>query len=75
MATDLDLSRFVVAKPLDHAACWVGVWWGAWKARSWAALVPRVNPRCYAWFELRADWRRMHYMKRPPEISATVPVM
>jgi hypothetical protein len=39
---DLDPVRFAAARRLDDLAYGAGVWWGAWRARSAAALLPVI---------------------------------
>ncbi|WP_222851078.1 mycofactocin biosynthesis glycosyltransferase MftF [Phytoactinopolyspora mesophila] len=41
----LDPLRFAAARRLDDLAYGAGVWWGAWRARSAAALLPVVTRR------------------------------
>ncbi|GAA4415907.1 mycofactocin biosynthesis glycosyltransferase MftF [Georgenia halophila] len=51
----LDPVRFALARRLDDLAYGAGVWWGAWRARSGAALQPALTgqrPRS------RRSWRR-----------------
>jgi mycofactocin system glycosyltransferase len=42
---DLDPVRFAAARRLDDLAYGAGVWWGAWRARSAAALLPVITRR------------------------------
>ncbi|MFC7404740.1 mycofactocin biosynthesis glycosyltransferase MftF [Georgenia alba] len=39
----MDPVRFAVARRLDDLAYGAGVWWGAWRARSGAALLPGIR--------------------------------
>ncbi|QWC84473.1 mycofactocin biosynthesis glycosyltransferase MftF [Nocardioidaceae bacterium] len=43
--TGLDVATLLVGRRLDDAAYGAGLWWGAWRARSLAALLPRRPSR------------------------------